>query len=68
MTNKRILCFGDSLTWGWIPVTEGVPTERFPRDVRWTGVMADRLGDGYEVIEEGLSARTTTAEDPSIPG
>jgi lysophospholipase L1-like esterase len=64
MTNQRILCFGDSLTWGWIPVTEGVPTERFARDVRWTGVMADRLGDGYEVIEEGLSARTTTAEDP----
>lgn len=66
-TEKRILCFGDSLTWGWIPVTEGVPTERFPRDVRWTGVLADHLGDGYDVIEEGLSARTTNADDPTDP-
>ncbi|AQA02817.1 hydrolase [Mycobacterium sp. MS1601] len=67
MSTRRILCFGDSLTWGWIPVEEGVPTERFPRDVRWTGVLADLLGDRYEVIEEGLSARTTTAEDPADP-
>lgn len=67
MANKRILCFGDSLTWGWIPVVEGVPTERFPSDVRWTGVLADQLGAGYEVIEEGLSARTTTADDPTDP-
>lgn len=67
MANKRILCFGDSLTWGWIPVAEGVPTSRFPRDVRWTGVLGEQLGDGYEVIEEGLSARTTTADDPADP-
>jgi lysophospholipase L1-like esterase len=67
MTNRRILCFGDSLTWGWVPVEEGVPTERFPREVRWTGVLAGQLGDGYEVIEEGLSARTTTADDPADP-
>lgn len=67
MTNKRILCFGDSLTWGWIPVEHGVPTQRFPRQVRWTGVLADELGSGYEVVEEGLSARTTTADDPTDP-
>ena len=67
MANRRVLCFGDSLTWGWIPVEEGVPTLRFPRDVRWTGVLAAHLGDGYEVIEEGLSARTTTADDPTDP-
>jgi lysophospholipase L1-like esterase len=67
MTNKRILCFGDSLTWGWVPVEEGVPTQRFPRQVRWTGVLADELGPGFEVVEEGLSARTTTADDPTDP-
>lgn len=65
MADKRILCFGDSLTWGWIPVEEGVPTERFAPDVRWTGVLADRLGDGWTVIEEGLSARTTSVDDPT---
>lgn len=67
MTEKNIMCFGDSLTWGWVPVAEGAPSWRYPRDVRWTGVLADRLGDGYHVVEEGLSARTTTADDPADP-
>ncbi|MGW0230369.1 SGNH/GDSL hydrolase family protein [Actinopolymorpha singaporensis] len=67
MTDKNIMCFGDSLTWGWVPVAEGAPSWRYPRDVRWTGVLADRLGDGYHVVEEGLSARTTTADDPADP-
>ncbi|HEX2315523.1 MAG TPA: SGNH/GDSL hydrolase family protein [Thermomonospora sp.] len=64
---KRILCFGDSLTWGWIPVPEAVPTGRYPFAQRWTGVMAAALGDGYEIVEEGLSGRTTTADDPTDP-
>lgn len=67
MPDKRILCFGDSLTWGWVPVADGMPTERFPRDRRWTGVLADQLGDGHVVIEEGLSARTTNIDDPTDP-
>ncbi|WP_396937173.1 SGNH/GDSL hydrolase family protein [Mycolicibacterium sp.] len=65
MAAKRILCFGDSLTWGWIPVAEGAPTDRFTRDQRWTGVLAQQLGPDYEVIEEGLSARTTNLDDPT---
>lgn len=67
MAAKRILCFGDSLTWGWIPVEDGAPTDRFPADVRWTGVLAEQLGAEYEVIEEGLSARTTNIDDPTDP-
>lgn len=67
MPDKRILCFGDSLTWGWVPVADGMPTERFPRHRRWTGVLADQLGDGHVVIEEGLSARTTNIDDPTDP-
>ena len=67
MAAKRILCFGDSLTWGWVPVADGAPTDRFARHVRWTGVLADRLGADYEVIEEGLSARTTNLDDPTDP-
>ncbi len=61
---KTVLCFGDSLTWGWRPVERGVPSERYPREQRWTGVMAQALGDGYVVVEEGLNGRTTTADDP----
>ncbi|MGY4402207.1 SGNH/GDSL hydrolase family protein [Bradyrhizobium sp. USDA 3315] len=64
---RRILCFGDSLTWGWVAVPEGSPTTRFPYHQRWTGVMAAKLGADYEIVEEGLSARTTSIDDPVDP-
>ena len=67
MSGARIMCFGDSLTWGWVPVEEGVPTTRFPANIRWTGILQAELGSGYTVIEEGLSARTTMLEDPTDP-
>ena len=64
---KSILCFGDSLTWGWIPKKHGPPSERYPCDQRWTGVMASQLGDGFHIIEEGLTGRTTAFDDPVDP-
>jgi lysophospholipase L1-like esterase len=64
---RSILCYGDSLTWGWIPVEEGSPTRRYPFEHRWTGAMLGHLGSGYRIIEEGLSARTTSADDPNDP-
>ncbi|SEM04950.1 Lysophospholipase L1 [Variovorax sp. YR750] len=64
---KRIMCFGDSLTWGWKPTLAGVPVERYRKEERWTGVLAGKLGDGFEIIEEGLSGRTTNVDDPLDP-
>jgi len=64
---KRIMCFGDSLTWGWVPVEEGVPTTRYPVDVRWTGILQSALAPEFEIVEEGLSARTTSLNDPTDP-
>lgn len=61
---KRILCFGDSNTWGYDAFTDG----RFPEDVRWTGQLKQMLGEGFEVIEEGLCGRTTVLEDPLNEG
>jgi lysophospholipase L1-like esterase len=60
----HILCYGDSLTWGWIPVAHSTPTLRYPWEQRWTGVMSRHLGQRFRIIEEGLSARTTSADDP----
>ncbi len=57
---KTVLCYGDSNTWGSDPETG----ERFAPEVRWPGVMARELGDGFHVIEEGLPGRTTLREDP----
>ena len=56
----EVLCFGDSNTWGYDPVSK----QRFPNNVRWTGVLQAELGPGFRVIEEGLNGRTTVWEDP----
>lgn len=57
---KTILCYGDSNTYGQIAGT----VERYPRNVRWTGVLQQKLGRDYYIIEEGLGGRTTVWDDP----
>ncbi len=51
-----VLCYGDSNTYGYVP---GMEHGRYSRNERWTGILADRLGSTFEVIEEGLNGRTT---------
>jgi len=60
MSVKTVLCYGDSNTWGYDPGTQ----TRYPREVRWPGVLRRELGEGYLVIEEGLNGRTTVWDDP----
>lgn len=45
---KRILCYGDSNTWGYMP---GIGT-RYEEDVHYPGVLAADLGQAYRVVEE----------------
>lgn len=62
---KQILCFGDSNTYGLVPKEEA----RYPWDIRWTGILEERIREkGYRVIEEGLCGRTTVFEDPLREG
>ena len=63
---KRIMCFGDSNTWGFVPVATP-PSSRFARAQRWPHVMAAALGFAAEIIEEALNGRTTDAADPLLP-
>ena len=69
---RRIMVFGDSIAWGWIPQADGFPTTRFPADVRWPGVLRAELGSDYEVVEEALNGRTTdltpALEPAGLPG
>lgn len=51
---KRILCFGDSNTWGYIPNSKH---NRYSPSIRWTGILQNLLGSSYEIIEEGLNSR-----------
>ena len=57
---KTILCYGDSNTWGYDPVSG----DRHSYSDRWTTVMQEELGGEYLVIPEGLNGRTTVWEDP----
>jgi lysophospholipase L1-like esterase len=50
-----------------MPVSGVVPTTRYPFEQRWTGICAAQLGEGFEIIEEALSGRTTDVDDPSDP-
>lgn len=56
-----VVCFGDSLTWGFNPVDKS----RYGHDVRWTRRLQMELGTDYYVIEEGVNGRTTVFEDPT---
>ncbi len=61
---KRILCYGDSNTYGYLPAGNG---RRYSEGVRWPSVLQKLLGEEYTVIEEGLCGRTTDAEPVDEP-
>ncbi len=61
-TAKTIVCYGDSNTWGRVP-----KAGRYPRSVRWTGILQKLLGNSYEVVSEGVGGRTLVALDPENP-
>lgn len=59
MMKKRILCFGDSNTWGYDP-----RGGRYDEETRWPMRMAKLLGEEYIVVEEGFNGRTCVYDDP----
>jgi lysophospholipase L1-like esterase len=58
---KTVLCYGASNTYGQKPDRSG----RFKANERWTGILQDKLGSDYYVIEEGLGGRTTDLDHPN---
>jgi len=61
---KTILCFGDSITWGMVPMTSVADSDRHPPADRWPSVLQDRLGADFRVVPEGQNGRTTVFDDP----
>ena len=64
---QDVLIYGDSLTWGIIPMTRN----RFAFSERWPGVMENELnaaGRRIRVIEDCLNGRRTVWDDPFKPG
>ena len=60
----RILCYGDSNTYGYDPVSGG----RYPESVRYPAVLQTLLGGGWRVVGEGLPGRTSTFDYPAAEG
>jgi lysophospholipase L1-like esterase len=60
---KTIMCFGDSLTWGFVPNTGA----RISFDKRWPGVLQAHVEREYRIIEEALNGRTTVYDDDFAP-
>ena len=60
---RTILCYGDSNTWGYVPQSDHTLAKaRYPRALRWPGILQDLLGNTFHVIEEGLNSRTTNID------
>lgn len=55
---KKVLCFGDSNTYGYIPSTGG----RYNKDTRWTGILSNH----FEVIEAGANNRNAFSDSPKL--
>lgn len=53
---KKIVCIGDSNTWGYDP--RSLWGERYPAECRWTDILAERTG--ATVVNFGENGRKTT--------
>jgi lysophospholipase L1-like esterase len=57
----KIICFGDSNTWGYDPADKfGQAYSR-----RWTDLLAEKTG--WQVINEGVNGREVPQEPAAIP-
>ncbi len=58
---KKILCFGDSNTFGFNPKNG----TRFDKNIRWTGVLQNLCTENFQIVENGCNNRTAFSVNPS---
>lgn len=58
---KKVLCFGDSNTFGFIPESG----KRYDKNTRWSGILAKRAAEKFEIIEAGCNNRTAFTDNPA---
>ena len=51
---RKIICYGDSNTFGFNPQD----ASRYNEQTRWTGILQTKFGNDYKIIEEGACDRT----------
>ena len=57
---KKILCYGDSNTYGFIPET----CTRYDKNSRWSGILSQYMNGDFEILEEGMNNRTGFFKNP----
>lgn len=58
---KKVLCFGDSNTYGFVPEK----CTRYDKNTRWTGVLQALCGSNFSIIEGGCNNRTAFVDNPA---
>ena len=69
MITKTILCYGDSNLRGYIPGSLNNDTllhKRYPLNQRWPGILQNKLGNAFHIIEEGLAGRTVSFDEMDL--
>lgn len=61
---KKILFYGDSNTYGYDPA--GFMGGRYPRQQRWTGILAERLAREWDIAADGMPGRMIPGNSYSI--
>lgn len=58
---KKVLCFGDSNTYGFVPEK----CTRYDENTRWTGVLQNLCGSDFSIVEGGCNNRTAFVDNPA---
>lgn len=58
---KKVLCFGDSNTYGFNPAI----FVRYKKNIRWTGILQKLCGEDFQIIEAGCNNRTAFSDNPN---
>ena len=57
---KKIVCFGDSNTYGFNPEN----LDRYDENTRWTGILKNNLKETHILIEAGYNNRNCFKDNP----
>lgn len=57
---KKILCYGDSNTYGFVPAIG----TRYNKNERWSGILSTLLTPDFEILEEGQNNRMGFFKSP----
>ena len=58
---KKVLCFGDSNTYGFVPEK----CTRYDKNTRWTGVLQTLCSCDFSIVEGGCNNRTAFVDNPA---